>query len=105
MQRTIGRRALRAEHNALIHPEVGFSTLSSHMNLDFARLPHDMPVAELEGMQGLFGAGACGGFVVTPAHPPRAFDAFADQVVPELQARGLFRTTYKGTTLREQLHD
>jgi len=28
-------------------------------------------------------------------------DAFIDEVVPILQARGLFRTEYAGTTLRE----
>ena len=32
---------------------------------------------------------------------PRGFDAFVDQVVPILQARGLFRTEYAGTTLRD----
>ncbi|MGE3295164.1 MAG: NtaA/DmoA family FMN-dependent monooxygenase, partial [Geminicoccaceae bacterium] len=143
--------AQRDAHNALIHPEVGLSTLSSHMNFDFAKLPLDAPVAELqvEGMQGLFAvvrqlsaegltlrevgrrygesvmvpqlvgspgeiaeqlqelfaAEACDGFVVTPAHLPHGFDAFVDLVVPELQARGLFRERYRGSTLREQLVD
>ena len=41
--------AARDAHNALIHPEVGLSTLSSHMNFDFSRLPLDAPVAELAG--------------------------------------------------------
>ncbi|KQQ88780.1 hypothetical protein [Arthrobacter sp. Leaf137] len=31
----------------------------------------------------------------------RGFDAFADEVVPILQSRGLFRTEYSGRTLRE----
>jgi len=30
-------------------------------------------------------------------------DDFADQVVPELQRRGLFRRDYEGKTLRENL--
>jgi alkanesulfonate monooxygenase len=34
---------------------------------------------------------------------PAGLDDFADQVVPELQRRGLFRTEYEGTTLRENL--
>ena len=38
----------RAQHNALVHPLVGLSTLSSHMNLDFSRLPLDAPVADLK---------------------------------------------------------
>jgi FMN-dependent oxidoreductase (nitrilotriacetate monooxygenase family) len=34
---------------------------------------------------------------------PGGLDAFAGQVVPELQRRGLFRREYEGTTLREHL--
>jgi hypothetical protein len=30
-------------------------------------------------------------------------DDFVDQVVPELQRRGIFRTEYEGATLRENL--
>jgi alkanesulfonate monooxygenase SsuD/methylene tetrahydromethanopterin reductase-like flavin-dependent oxidoreductase (luciferase family) len=56
-------------------------------------------------LQELFAAEACDGFVVTPAHLPHGFDAFVDLMVPELQARGLFRGRYHGTTLREQLLD
>lgn len=142
---------LRDLHNALVHPLVGLSTLSSHMDVDFSRLPPDEPLADLEvgGMRGLFDvvrrlgregatladvgrlygrsvlvpqpagtaadvadelaalfeAGACDGFVVTPAHLPRGFDDFANGVVPELQARGLFREAYRGSTLREHLSE
>jgi len=32
---------------------------------------------------------------------PGGFEAFADEVVPILQSRGLFRTEYSGRTLRE----
>ena len=32
-----------------------------------------------------------------------ALDDFVDLVIPELQRRGLFRTEYEGTTLRENL--
>ncbi|MFA5123702.1 MAG: LLM class flavin-dependent oxidoreductase [Zavarzinia sp.] len=34
---------------------------------------------------------------------PGGLDEFCDQVVPELQRRGLFRTEYEGATLRENL--
>ena len=34
---------------------------------------------------------------------PRDLDAFVTLVIPELQRRGLFRTEYEGTTLRENL--
>jgi alkanesulfonate monooxygenase len=34
---------------------------------------------------------------------PGGLDDFVDLVIPELQERGLFRTEYEGTTLRENL--
>jgi alkanesulfonate monooxygenase SsuD/methylene tetrahydromethanopterin reductase-like flavin-dependent oxidoreductase (luciferase family) len=47
-----------AEHNELVHPLVGLSTMSSHMNVDFAQLPLDAPLADIkvEGMQGMLAA-------------------------------------------------
>ncbi|THF83302.1 LLM class flavin-dependent oxidoreductase [Cohnella fermenti] len=43
------------------------------------------------------------GFNILPPLYPVGFDAFVDKVVPELQNRGLFRTEYEGTTLRDRL--
>src|SRR3954463_8971441 len=45
--------------------------------------------------------GATDGFNVMPPLLPAQFDVFAGEVVPLLQRRGLFRTEYAGTTLRE----
>jgi FMN-dependent oxidoreductase (nitrilotriacetate monooxygenase family) len=45
--------------------------------------------------------GAADGFNVMPAVLPSGLELFAEQVVPILQRRGLFRTGYEGTTLRE----
>lgn len=47
-----------AEHNEFVHPLVGLSTMSSHMNVDFAQLPLDAPLADIkvEGMQGMLAA-------------------------------------------------
>jgi hypothetical protein len=50
-----------------------------------------------------FRAGAADGFNVMPDVLPSGFADFADQVVPELRRRGLFRTEYDGTTLRDHL--
>lgn len=50
-----------------------------------------------------FEAGACDGFVISPAYLPGSFVEFAAEIVPELQRRGLYRTRYTGTTLREHL--
>ncbi|MBD8905567.1 LLM class flavin-dependent oxidoreductase [Methylorubrum zatmanii] len=46
---------------------------------------------------------ACDGFNVMFPFVPEGLDDFCDGVVPELQRRGLFRTEYEGTTLRDHL--
>jgi len=47
-----------------------------------------------------FTGGAADGFNVMPPLLPAQFDAFAAEIVPLLQRRGLFRTEYSGTMLR-----
>ncbi|KVA27799.1 monooxygenase [Burkholderia cepacia] len=46
---------------------------------------------------------ACDGFIVVFYTVPDGYDDFVTMVVPELQRRGLFRTRYEGTTLREHI--
>ena len=46
---------------------------------------------------------ASDGFNVMFPFLPAGLDAFVDEVVPELQRRGLFRLDYEGSTLREHL--
>ena len=46
---------------------------------------------------------ASDGFNVMFPYVPGGLDDFVDQVVPELQRRGLFRREYEGVTLREHL--
>jgi len=141
--------------NALVHPEVGLSTLSSHTGIDLAAYPlktpmsevlrdltarkvptllhmfamamqaHDLTLGEMgrrygtnvafvpqwagtgeqiaDQLEAHFKAGAADGFIISPAFLPGAYDEFVDQVVPVLQARGLFRTEYEGRTLRDHL--
>jgi hypothetical protein len=43
------------------------------------------------------------GFNVMFPFLPAGLDDFVDRVVPELQARGLFRRDYEGNTLRDHL--
>ena len=50
-----------------------------------------------------FTAPACDGFVLSATHVPGTYEDFVRHVVPELQRRGLFRTEFAGTTLRENL--
>ena len=54
-------------------------------------------------LQSWFENGAADGFNVLPPILPGSLDEFVDQVIPELQRRGLFRTEYEGQTLRENL--
>jgi FMN-dependent oxidoreductase (nitrilotriacetate monooxygenase family) len=46
---------------------------------------------------------ACDGFNVMFPFLPAGLDDFVNRVVPELQARGIFRREYEGSTLRENL--
>ncbi|MFI8501606.1 NtaA/DmoA family FMN-dependent monooxygenase [Streptomyces sp. NPDC085524] len=48
-------------------------------------------------------ADAADGFILVPHITPGGLDVFADTVVPLLQERGVFRTDYEGTTLRDHL--
>ncbi|WP_159999555.1 LLM class flavin-dependent oxidoreductase [Roseomonas sp. 18066] len=54
-------------------------------------------------MQEWFETGAADGFNILPAWSPSGLAAVVDQVVPELQRRGLYRTAYEGATLRDRL--
>ena len=46
---------------------------------------------------------AADGFNVICNYYPKPFEDFSELVIPELQRRGIFRTAYEGTTLRENL--
>jgi alkanesulfonate monooxygenase len=46
---------------------------------------------------------AADGFNILPPHLPGGLDDIVDLLIPELQRRGLFRTEYEGSTLRENL--
>ena len=59
------------------------------------------PVQVADTIQHYFENGAADGFNIMPAVLPSGIEAFATKVVPILQERGLFRTEYSGTTLRE----
>lgn len=61
------------------------------------------PAMIADQMEAWFHGGACDGFNIMFPFLPAGLDAFVDQVVPELQRRGLFRTRYEGRTLRENL--
>lgn len=54
-------------------------------------------------MQQWLEEGAADGFVVMPPYMPGGAEDFLGKVVPELQRRGLFRSEYQGSTLRDHL--
>jgi FMN-dependent oxidoreductase (nitrilotriacetate monooxygenase family) len=54
-----------------------------------------------DAIQLWFETGAADGFNVMPPFLPGGFDIFTTEVVPLLRRRGLFRTEYSGTTLRD----
>jgi FMN-dependent oxidoreductase (nitrilotriacetate monooxygenase family) len=59
------------------------------------------PEQIVELMVDWFESGAADGFNVMPPLLPAQFDVFAAEIVPLLQRRGLFRSEYQGTTLRD----
>ena len=61
------------------------------------------PEQVADAIEEWFTQGAADGFNIMPPVLPTALTDFVDQVVPILQKRGLYRTSYAGRTLRENL--
>ncbi|MEH2473349.1 FMN-dependent oxidoreductase (nitrilotriacetate monooxygenase family) [Nitrobacteraceae bacterium AZCC 2161] len=61
------------------------------------------PTSIVDQMENWFENRGVDGYLIQPPVLPASLDEFVDQIVPELQNRGLFRTEYTGTTLRENL--
>lgn len=59
------------------------------------------PEQVADAIQHWFEAGAADGFNIMPPVLPSGLETFVDEVIPILQTRGLFRTEYTGTTLRD----
>ncbi len=59
------------------------------------------PEQVADAMQDWWEQGAADGFNVMPPVLPSGLATFVDHVVPLLQRRGLFRSEYEGTTLRD----
>ncbi|WP_233235111.1 LLM class flavin-dependent oxidoreductase [Bordetella sp. LUAb4] len=61
------------------------------------------PASIADTLQQWFESRAADGFNILPPYFPGGLDDFIEGVLPELRARGLFRTEYEGATLRENL--
>lgn len=61
------------------------------------------PESIADEMESWLHAGGADGFNLMPPTYPHGLEDFVDHVIPVLQARGLFRREYEGSTLRENL--
>ncbi|MFD2474657.1 NtaA/DmoA family FMN-dependent monooxygenase [Amycolatopsis silviterrae] len=61
------------------------------------------PETVASAMNELVQENASDGFILVPHVTPGGLDRFADEVVPRLQERGVFREDYSGPTLRHHL--
>lgn len=61
------------------------------------------PADIADAMEEWFHHDAADGFNILPPWLPGGLEDVVDMVVPELQRRGLYRTAYEGSTLRENL--
>jgi len=61
------------------------------------------PEQVADKMETWFRQNAADGFIVKSSHLPGCIETFVEEVVPILQRRGIYRTEYAGTTLREHL--
>jgi FMN-dependent oxidoreductase (nitrilotriacetate monooxygenase family) len=61
------------------------------------------PTTVAESINHLVQSDASDGFILVPHVTPSGLDPFVDKVVPLLQERGVYRTDYAGTTLRDHL--
>jgi alkanesulfonate monooxygenase len=76
---------------------VRFSAVQGH------RTVIGTPIDIADQLEDWFRNGAADGFNLKPALLPDDLEDFIRLVVPELQRRGIFRTEYRGTTLRDHL--
>ena len=61
------------------------------------------PEAIADQLEAFMATAGGDGFMLSPIYCPGAIEEFVDSVVPVLQARGLYRSQYTGTTQRDHL--
>jgi FMN-dependent oxidoreductase (nitrilotriacetate monooxygenase family) len=93
----------KSDHYAKVAEESGVSLAQAAAKHSRGKLLVGTPGVVADGLQEMFEAGVCDGFVIMPVAHPSSHEQFCRAVVPELQRRGLFRTEYAASTLRENL--
>ncbi|MAC77870.1 MAG: nitrilotriacetate monooxygenase [Rhodobacteraceae bacterium] len=91
-------RAVAKKHDMTIRELRDYVAVSSGHRLVFGT-PEDVA----DDLETWWRAGACDGFIILPSYYMQPQIDFCDRVVPILQQRGIFRTEYTGTTLRDHL--
>jgi FMN-dependent oxidoreductase (nitrilotriacetate monooxygenase family) len=91
-------RVLRVNKNPTVHEFIQISRRGRAQNPVIGG-----PKEVADQLEQWFVERACDGFVVAATHVPGSYEDFVTFVVPELQRRGLFRSDYAGTTLRDNL--
>lgn len=95
-QATLFTRMAREE--GLSIAEIAYrSYVGGLANMQFVATGTAADVADT--MQEWFEAGTCDGYSLVAPILPQTIDRFVDEVVPELQRRGVFRTAYAADTL------
>lgn len=61
------------------------------------------PAQVADEMEDWFAHGGCDGWNILPPYFPAPVEQVFDELIPELQRRGLFHTEYEGRTFRENL--
>ncbi len=94
--KTIVTRALESQRP---FREVAKQVTGLPGGLEFTGTPEQMADMVQEWLQ----RGASDGFTLQPTTLPESLELFVDHVIPILQHRGLHRSEYTGTTLRDHL--
>lgn len=92
-------RAIRAAEEDDLTVRQLAQRLGGHSSLCLLGTPNEIA----DQMEEWLMTRASDGFTIQFPFVPEGLDDFVNQLVPVLQARGLFRTEYEGTTLRENM--
>ena len=88
----------RARRDGLTIRQLYLATVGGRGHWELVGTPEQI----VDQMEARVKAGGADGFTVMPPFPG-ALQEIVDLVLPELRRRGLFRTEYQGTTLRENM--
>ncbi len=101
--RSHGDRLEQAEHWRAISRAKGLSTRETIVEVTGRQSFIGSPETIASTIDDYVQADAADGYILVPHITPGGLAPFVDHVVPLLQERGVFRTAYEGTTLRENL--